>query len=225
MGSKQQYSPVINEILKAERSKYPLSNLPFDCNTDDIINLVVRQLKDDYGAEAQQVYYKNEETITLQILPATALQRFTTHGRQTYLFDDDLSNLLSEQGRETALERYALEHLPVDTFFVERKWHDSVGFVFTYIASNDSVLITDFTRRGKSKGFIKRSIYLEAERLIKTLDLSGNIHVNGIIDKKDDVVELIFNAMQYIIYLTAINAEIEPVTKQAITKKTYSSCD
>lgn len=219
MGSKQQYSPVINKILKAERSKYPLSNLPFDCNTDDIINLVVRQLKDDYGAEAQQVYYKNEETITLQILPATALQRFTTHGRQTYLFDDDLSNLLSEQGRETALERYALEHLPVDTFFVERKWHDSVGFVFTYIASNDSVLITDFTRRGKSKGFIKRSIYLEAERLIKTLDLSGNIHVNGIIDKKDDVVELIFNAMQYIIYLTAINAEIEPVTKQAITKK------
>lgn len=81
------------------------------------------------------------------------------------------------------------------------------------------MLITDFTRRGKSKEFVKRSIHLEAERLIKTLDLSGGIHVNGIIGKKDDAVELIFNTMQYIIYLTAINAEIEPVTKQAITKK------
>lgn len=219
MGSKQQYSPVINEILKAERNKYPLSNLPFNCKVDDVIDLVVRQLRDNYGADAQQVYYKNEDTITLQVLPATALQRFTTHGRQTYLFDDDLSNLLSEQGRETALERYALEHLPVDTFFVERKWLDSVGFIFTYIASNDSVLITDFTRRGKSKEFVKRSIHLEAERLIKTLDLSGDVHMNGIIGKKDDVIDLIFNSMQYIIYLTAINAEIEPVTKQAITKK------
>lgn len=218
MGSKQQYSPVINEILKAERNKYPLSDLPYDCKVDDVIDVVVRQLKKDYGAEAQQVYYKNEEAITLQILPATALQRFTTHGRQTYLFDDDLSTLLSEQSRETALERYALDHLPVDTFFVERKWHDSVGFIFTYIASSDFVLITDFTRQGKS-GFVKKSIYLEADRLIKTLDLSGEIYVNGIIDKKDDVVELIFNAMQYIIYLTAINAEIEPVTKQAITKR------
>lgn len=219
MGSKQQYSPVINEILKAERNKYPLSNLPFNCKVDDVIDLVVRQLRDNYGADAQQVYYKNEDTITLQVLPATALQRFTTHGRQTYLFDDDLSNLLSEQGRETALERYALDHLPTDTFFVERKWHDSVGFVFTYIASNDSVLITDFTRQGKSKEFIKRSIHLEAERLIKTLDLSGDVRMNGIIGKKDDVIDLIFNSMQYIIYLTAINAEIEPVTKQAITKK------
>lgn len=219
MGNKQQYSPVINEILKAERNKYPLSDLPYDCKVDDVIDVVVRQLRKDYGAEAQQVYYKNEEAITLQILPATALQRFTTHGRQTYLFDDDLSNLLSEQGRETALERYALEHLPVDTFFVERKWHDSVGFVFTYIASNDSVLITDFTRQGKSKEFVKRSIHLEAERLIKTLDLSGDVHMNGIIDQKDVAVELIFNTMQYIIYLTAINAEIEPVTKHAITKK------
>lgn len=218
MGSKQQYSPVINEILKAERNKYPLSDLPYDCKVDDVIDVVVRQLKKDYGAEAQQVYYKNEEAITLQILPATALQRFTTHGRQTYLFDDDLSTLLSEQSRETALERYALDHLPVDTFFVKRKWHDSVGFIFTYIASSDFVLITDFTRQGKS-GFVKKSIYLEADRLIKTLDLSGEIYVNGIIDKKDDVVELIFNAMQYIIYLTAINAEIEPVTKQAITKR------
>lgn len=223
MGSKQQYSPVINEILKAERNKYPLSDLPYDCKVDDIIDVVVRQLRKDYGAEAQQLYYKNEEAITLQILPATALQRFTTHGRQTYLFDDDLSNLLSEQGRETALERYALDHLPTDTFFVERKWQDSVGFIFTYIASNDSVLITDFTRQGKSKVFVKRSIHLEAERLIKTLDLSGDVHMNGIIGKKDDVVELIFNAMQYIIYLTAINAEIEPVTKQAITKKLTAS--
>ncbi len=219
MGSKQQYSPVINEILKAERNKYPLSDLPYDCKVDDVIDVVVRQLRKDYGAEAQQMYYKNEEAITLQILPATALQRFTTHGRQTYLFDDDLSTLLSEQGREIALERYALEHLPVDTFFVERKWHDSVGFIFAYIASNDSVLITDFTRQGKSKEFVKKSIHLEAERLIKTLDLSGNVHVNGIIDKKDDAVELIFNTMQYIIYLTAVNAEIEPVTKQAITKR------
>lgn len=219
MGSKQQYSPVINEILKAERNKYPLSNLPFNCKVDDVIDLVVSQLRDNYGADAQQVYCKNEDTITLQVLPATALQRFTTHGRQTYLFDDDLSNLLSEQGRETALERYALDHLPTDTFFVERKWHDSVGFVFTYIASNDSVLITDFTRQGKSKEFIKRSIHLEAERLIKTLDLSGDVRMNGIIGKKDDVIDLIFNSMQYIIYLTAINAEIEPVTKQAITKK------
>lgn len=218
MGSKQQYSPVINEILKAERSKYPLRDLPLDCDTDDITNLIVRRLKDEYGTEAQQVYYKNEETIALQILPTTALQRFTTHGRQTYLFDDDLSTLLSEQGRETALERYALDHLSVDAFFVERKWRDSVGFIFTYIASSDFVLITDFTRQGKS-GFNKKSIYLEADRLIKTLDLSGEIYVNGIIDKKDDVVELIFNAMQYIIYLTAINAEIEPVTKQAITKR------
>lgn len=69
------------------------------------------------------------------------------------------------------------------------------------------------------KEFVKRSIHLEAERLIKTLDLSGGIHINGIIGKKDDVIDLIFNSMQYIIYLTAINAEIEPVTKQAITKK------
>lgn len=216
---RKEYVPVINEILKAERNKYPLSDLPFDCTAEDIISLVVRQLKEDYGADAQKIYYKNEDTITLQVLPTTALQRFTTHGRQTYLFDNELSTLLSEQSRETSLERYALDHLPVDTFFVDRKWHDSVGFIFTYIASNDSVLITDFTRQGKSKGFVKRSIHLEAERLIKTLDLSGDVHVNGMIDKKDNAVELIFNAIQYVIYLTAINAEIEPVTKQAITKK------
>lgn len=219
MSGKQQYSPVINEILKAERNKYPLSNLPFDCNTDDMIDLIIRQLREDYGAEARQVYYKNEKAITLQILPAVALQRFTTHGRQAYLFDEDLSTLLSEQDRETALERYALDHLPVDTFFVERKWKDSVGFIFSYISSNDSILITDFSKRGKSSDFKKKSVYLEAERLIRTLDLGGNVYLNGEIDKKDDAVDLIFNIIQYIIYLTAVNAEIEPVTKMAIAKK------
>lgn len=218
----KQYTPVINEILKAERTKYPLSDLPKDCTADDVINLMTRQLREDYGAEAEKIYYANEEAITLKILPALAFQRFTTHGRQAYLFDDDLSSLLSEQGRESALERYALDRLPIDTFFIERKWRDSVGFIFSYIKANDTILITDFSRCGKSKRFVQKSIHLEAERLIKALDLSGNIYLNGTIGKKDEAIDLIFNVIQYVIYLATVNAEIEPVTKQAVTRKPES---
>lgn len=217
---KKQYEPVINRILKYNKNTYPIKYLPKNCTLDDVINLIILQLNTTYGMQARAIFDMHEDEISMQIYPAYALQRFTTSGKQVYYFDEDLSKLLSEQERESSLERYMLDRLPVNTFFVERKWKDSVGFIFSYIAEEDKILVSDFFLRNDKKNcYETKSIYMDADKLIHSLDFRGSIYFNGTIDTEKEARELILNVIQHVIYLTAVNAEIEPVTKTAIAKK------
>lgn len=214
---KKQYEPVINRILKFDKNTYPIKYLPKNCTLDDVINLIILQLNATYGMQARAVFDMHEDEISMQVYPAYALQRFTTSGKQVYYFDEDLSKLLSEQERESSLERYMLDHLPVNTFFVERKWNDSVGFIFSYVPEKDKILVSDFfLRNDKKNSYGTKSIYMDADKLIHSLDFRGSIYFNGTIDTESEARKLILNVIQHVIYLTAINAEVEPITKESV---------
>lgn len=156
-------------------------------------------------------------------------------GRQMYRFDEPLSKLLSNQNKsDVTISIETLKHLPCDNFFVERQFNNSLGFFVS--VDEEAVTIVDLrSNDGLSIDAIsalypitdQMTIRDLFENVIKTNSDEAKRYLSGDSEKDqqsiDATVDVICERFQYIVYLSAINAEIEPITKGAIVKRTSNT--
>ena len=143
-------------------------------------------------------------------------------GRQVYLFDDDFADLLSGQGTaDLKISADVFKQLPCNCFYVQRKYKNSVGFFFDL--QGDRMTMTEYFFDDSKKDYYSESIAIELQYDISVEDLIYKIL--GSYAKKDKagtkaMICDIAEKLQFIVYLSAVIAEIAPVTKRQVQKKT-----
>lgn len=191
-------------------------------------------------------YYSNEEITNLLVknleemsdnnldfcVNILAIAKWYYCGRQMYKFDEELSKLLSNQNKsDITVSIETLKHLPCDNFFVERQFNNSVGFFVS--VDEETVTIVDIYPTGISSIICpiadQTTIRDLFESAIRTNSDEAKKYLSGDSEKDqqsiDATVNVICERFQYIVYLSAINAEIEPITKGAIVKRTSNTND
>lgn len=192
---------------------------------EEIANLLVKNLEE---------INDNNMNFCTNIL---TIARWYYCGRQMYKFDEGLSKLLSNQNKsDVTISIETLKHLPCDNFFVERQFNNSLGFFVSVdeeavtivdLHSNDNLSIDTvptlypITEQATLRGLFENAIKANSNKTGKYLS-SDSEEVQQTTDK---AVDIACEKFQYIAYLSAINAEIEPVTKGAITKRISSTND
>ncbi len=142
-------------------------------------------------------------------------------GRQVYLFDDDFADLLSGQSTaDLKISADVFKQLPCSCFYVQRKYKNSVGFFFDL--QGDRMTMTEYFFDDAEKDYYSESIAIELQYDISVEDLIYKIL--GSYAKKDKagtkaMICDIAEKLQFIVYLSAVNAEIAPVTKRQAQKK------
>lgn len=143
-------------------------------------------------------------------------------GRQVYLFDDDFADLLSGQGTaDLKISADVFKQLPCNCFYVQRKYKNSVGFFFDL--QGDRMTMTEYFFDDAEKDYYSESMAIELQYDMTVEEL---IHkILGSYAKKDKtgtkaMISEIAEKLQFIVYLSAVNAEITPVTKRQVQKKT-----
>lgn len=148
--------------------------------------------------------------------------------RQVYRFDETLSEILIEQAKSKCeITIDAIKKLPCSCFFVELESKKGYGFFVDIM--NDSpqkcdIVISEIKSDGNWDTFmfpveygktIESSIteMVEAERKRKIIS-KEKVEIEMLEFAKD-----ISQKMQFLLYLSAVNAEILPITKGAITNK------
>nr|DAU35515.1 MAG TPA: hypothetical protein [Caudoviricetes sp.] len=142
-------------------------------------------------------------------------------GRQIYVFDDDFASLLSGQGTaDLKISADVFKQLPCNCFYIQRKYKNSVGFFFDL--QGDRMTMTEYFFDNVEKDYYSESIAIELQYDMTVEDLIYKIL--GSYVKKDmagtkamicDIAE----KLQFIVYLSAVNAEIAPITKHQAQKK------
>lgn len=194
----------------------------FDGNVDDkdvmlafgnyIINKYIKErgYTLEHAQELTLRYLQTEQCFeSLSVIRAVTNWHYG--GRQVYVFDDDFAELLSGQSKaDLLISSDTLKQLPCDSFFVQRRYKDSEGFFFDL--KDDTIIISEYFKNHKSNSI--------------GLRFTADDTVEGIIDKMlvgrydnvDVIAKPIAEKLQYIVYLSAINAEISPVTKRQARK-------
>lgn len=187
-------------------------------SNEEITNLLVKNLEE---------MSDNNKDFCANIL---VMARWYYCGRQMYKFDEELSKLLSNQNKsDVTISIEALKHLPCDNFFVERQFNNSAGFFVS--VDEETVTIVDIYSTDVSSIICPiadqttiRDIF---ESAIRTNSDEAKKYLSGDSEKDqqsiDAAVNVICERFQYIVYLSAINAEIEPITKGAIVKRTSNT--
>lgn len=191
-------------------------------------------------------YYSNEEITNLLVknleemsdnnldfcVNILAIAKWYYCGRQMYKFDEELSKLLSTQNKsDVTVSIETLKHLPCDNFFVERQFNNSAGFFVS--VDEEVVTIVDIYPTGISSIICpiadQTTIRDLFESAIRTNSDEAKKYLSGDSEKDqqsiDATVDVICERFQYIVHLSAINAEIEPITKGAIAKRTSNTND
>lgn len=138
-------------------------------------------------------------------------------GRQVYRFDDTLSELLSSQTKEDIeIDVSAISQLPCSDFFVMRSSGDSLGF-FVSVA-DDNIIFGEMFTDGMSASYIPINQNGTLKEILNNM-LSDVCDMKGYTDDINHMAKKISEKLQYVVYLAAVNAEIVPVTKGAVTKK------
>lgn len=166
----------------------------------------------DYAYEKANVYLLSEEGLN-NMCVLKCINNWYYGGRQIYVFDDDFASLLSSQNRsDLHISVETLTQLPCKSFYVQRKYQDSLGF-FVDIQDND-ICIAEFFDGDRPDGFVLR---FTTDDTIAGI-LQKMIGTETQIDK--GLVAEYAEKLQFIVYLSAVNAEITPVTKRQVQKKT-----
>lgn len=153
----------------------------------------------------------------LNMASLTALNNWYWGGRQVYRFDSELADLLRSQSRDDIIvDLAALDLLPVQHFFISLK--NEAGYGFFVSISGDVLYISDMLK-DRTEAYV-----MPLSRENATLsDIIDNANRDfGISVSKKDAAELsrrIAMYMQFVVYLSAVNAEITPVTKGAVTTR------
>lgn len=153
-------------------------------------------------------------------------------GRQVYRFDEELSKILSSQTKDDMeIDVSVVEQLPCDNFYIMREYKNSYGF-FVSLTKDDAfenpILIIGDIYEDENENTVKYdSSYIEVEtgKTIKNIliEMSSKLAEDNCTQEDINAVSTYFcEKLQYILYLTAINAEIAPVTKGAVIKRSVS---
>lgn len=166
----------------------------------------------DYACEKANAYLLSEEGLN-NLCVLKCVNNWYYGGRQIYVFDDDFASLLSSQGKsDLHISAETLTQLPCSSFYVQRKYQDSLGF-FVDIQDND-ICIAEFFDGDRPDGFVLR---FTTDDTIAGI-LQKMIGTETQIDK--GLVAEYAELLQFVVYLSAVNAEITPVTKRQVQKKT-----
>lgn len=172
-----------------------------------------------------------EETMLSAMIPENidrmsaliTINNYYWGGRQVYKFDETLSDLLRSQTKEDMCVSSDVVHsLPVDHFFVLTETDKSYGFFVSFI--NKVIYITDVQKDKTLNSYMLlvvdgRSI---SDIITQTLEVGiGKNHMNQPKTKimAEEICKKTAEFMQFVVYLSAINAEITPVTKGAIVRR------
>ncbi|MGM9544385.1 MAG: hypothetical protein ACI3T9_05325 [Romboutsia timonensis] len=144
-------------------------------------------------------------------------------GRQIYRFDDTLAETLSSQTKDLPIDTVVLEQLPCNDFFIMRNYNDNQGFFVSISISEENYILT-FTELCKDT---IDSCVIPIEKNMTLEQSITNFLQKGISAKRlkdnEEIINktsLIFaEKFQYLLYLSAVNAEIVPITKGAVVKR------
>lgn len=165
----------------------------------------------DYACEKANAYLLSEEGLN-NLCVLKCMNNWYYGGRQIYVFDDDFASLLSGQSRsDLHISTETLTQLPCNSFYVQRKYQDSLGF-FVDIQGND-ICIAEFFDGDRPDGFVMR---FTADDTVEGI-LQKMVGAETTID--DSLVAEYAEMLQFVVYLSAVNAEITPVTKRQVQKK------
>lgn len=196
----------------------------------DIVDYVSGQLMRDYIKIGKKTLDEAAKLTEQTIMSDDFLDKLSTiknmvnwyySGRQVYLFDDDFASLLSGQGTaDLKISADVFKQLPCSCFYVQRKYKNSVGFFFDL--QGDRMTMTEYFFDDAEKDYYSESIAIELQYDISVEDLIYKIL--GSYAKKDKagtkaMICDIAEKLQFIVYLSAVNAEIAPVTKRQAQKK------
>lgn len=226
--AKQKYELLPDKVVAANAET--IKAIGHIATDTDIVDYVSGQLMRDYikiGKKTLDEAAKlTEQTIMsddfLDKLGAIKnMVNWCYSGRQVYLFDDDFADLLSGQGTaDLKISADVFRQLPCNCFYVQRKYKDSVGFFFDL--QSDRMTMTEYFFDEIEKDYYSESMAIELQYDMTVEEL---IHkILGSYAKKDKtgtkaMISEIAEKLQFIVYLSAVNAEIAPVTKHQAQKK------
>lgn len=142
-------------------------------------------------------------------------------GRQVYLFDTDFAALLSGQSKaDLKISADTFKQLPCNCFYVQRRYKDSIGFFFDL--QGDRLTMTEYFFDEAEKDYYSESMAIGLQYDMTVEELIYKIL--GSYAKRDKVgteamINEIAEKLQFVVYLSAVNAEIAPVTKRQVQKK------
>lgn len=166
----------------------------------------------DYACEKANAYLLSEEGLN-NLCVLKCMNNWYYGGRQIYVFDDDFASLLSGQSRsDLHISTETLTQLPCNSFYVQRKYQDSLGF-FVDIQGND-ICMAEFFDGDRPDRFVMRFTADDTVEGILQKMVGAETTIN------DSLVAEYAEMLQFVVYLSAVNAEIAPVTKRQVQKKT-----
>ena len=189
-----------NEVYAAVANDFAHQALSKDVPFDKVESLVKEQMD-------------KTETMS-QMAGLAALNNWFWGGRQVYRFDKDLAGLLYSQTKnDVEVDCAMLELLPCSHFYISLEDEIRKGFFVSYC--NDVLYISDM---GNSFTLSLGIVIPKSETLISEIIEESNLRIGNNITKKqtNELANRISVYMQFIVYLSAINAEIEPVTQGSI---------
>ena len=175
------------------------------------------------AVDAAQEYVQLPKTIT-NIDALLTYNNWYYGGRQIYRFDNTLAETLRSQTKDLPIDTIVLEQLPCNDFFIMRNYNGNQGFFISVDISdnNYTIIYTELCGNGKID-----SCVVPIEKNVTLSRALTNFLKKEISAKRLKNNEEIINQIslsfaekfQYLLYLSAINAEITPVTRDAIVKK------
>lgn len=193
VNAKELYNVVANDFVYQAIAK----GVP----TDQIESVVKAQL--------------DKTEIMCQMVGFTAVNNWYWGGRQVYRFDKDLAELLYSQTKDDVeVDCKTLSLLPCPNFYISLNDKTRYGFFVSY--SDNVLYISDMINdRTESYAF---QIPKSEEKLTSIISNSNTKYAGKEVTHEQtlELSKRIAMFMQFIVYLSAINAEIEPVTKGSI---------
>ena len=183
-------------------------------------------IADDYALQAiaNGIPYEQAEQMVrskmsttenmLDMVGITAVNNWYWGGRQVYRFDSELAELLRSQTKEDVIvDTSALDLLPVQHFYISLDDDTRYGF---FVSLSGNVLYISDMRKDHTEAYVLPL----PDDSTSISDIIANTNSSmGISVSKKDAAELSKRMavyMQFIVYLSAINAEITPVTNGAV---------
>lgn len=193
-----------------------------------VVNMTLRKfLSQGYqyedAVDAAQEYVQLPKIIT-NIDALLTYNNWYYGGRQIYRFDNTLAETLSSQTKDLPIDTIVLEQLPCNDFFIMRNYNGNQGFFISVDISdnNYTIIYTELCGNGKIDSCvvpIEKNVTLSRAL---TNFLKKEISAKRLKDNEEIINQISLSfaeKFQYLLYLSAVNAEITPVTKDAIVKK------
>lgn len=162
---------------------------------------------------------------TSQLTKIIAVNNYYFGGRQVYKFDDTLSELLVEQSKsDLCISVEALDQLPIAHFYIMRKSPNvpnSQGFFFSY--TGDMIYIADVCEKSENDRTYLLNV-VNGKNISEIIETDFSAEYGKVAARKAEpelniLYAKIAEYFQFVLYLSAINSEIAPVTKGAVVKR------